>query len=57
MLPNCVWIVAGESGIARESPDQKSRDFVFQIALPRWFSERAHQMFGKMTEDINCSSI
>jgi hypothetical protein len=31
----CVGIIAGSAGIALESPDQKTRGFVVQIALPR----------------------
>ncbi len=48
-----VWIVARtRPGIALESSDQKTRDFVVQIALPRWFSERVHQVFGEMSVRI-----
>jgi hypothetical protein len=47
------WPVVCESlqeniGIPLESPDQKSRGFMVQIALPRWFPERVHQVFGEM---------
>jgi hypothetical protein len=38
----------GCSGIDLESPVQRTRGFVVQIALPRWFPERAHQVFGEM---------
>jgi hypothetical protein len=38
--------------ITLESPVQKTRGFAVQIALPRWFFERAHQEFGEMTERI-----
>jgi hypothetical protein len=30
----CEWL-QGDASIALESPDQKTRGFVFQIALPR----------------------
>jgi hypothetical protein len=44
-----VWIVAGtHPGCVHESSDQKTRGFVVQIALPRRFLERAHQVFGEM---------
>jgi hypothetical protein len=42
----------GEAGIALELPDQKTRGFVVQIALLRWFPERVHQVFGEMTVRI-----
>jgi hypothetical protein len=38
----------GDVGIALESPDQKTQGFVVQIALPRWFPERVHQVFGEI---------
>jgi hypothetical protein len=38
----------GEAGIALESPDQKTQGFVVRIALPRWFLERAHEVFGEI---------
>jgi hypothetical protein len=44
-------------GLALESSDQKTRGFVVQIALPRWFPKRANQVFSEMPEDINCFSI
>jgi hypothetical protein len=31
-----------------ELPDQKTRRSVIQIALSRWFPERAHQVFDEM---------
>jgi hypothetical protein len=48
-------LLQGNTGIALESPDQTTWGFVVQIALPRRFSERVHQVFGEMPEDINCS--
>jgi hypothetical protein len=42
----------GEIDIALESPDQKKRGFVVQIALLWWFFERAHQMFGEISVRI-----
>jgi hypothetical protein len=39
----------GDGGIALESPDQKTRGFVIQIAFPRWFSERVYQVFDEMS--------
>jgi hypothetical protein len=48
-------LLQGDTGIALESPDQTTRGFVVQIALLRRFSERVHQVFGEMPEDINCS--
>jgi hypothetical protein len=38
----------GDVGIVLKSPDQKTRGFVVQIVLPRWFPERVHQLFGEM---------
>jgi hypothetical protein len=38
-----------EAGIILESPDQKTRGFVVQIALSRLFTEHVHQVFGEMT--------
>jgi hypothetical protein len=43
----CEWL-QGEADIVLESPVQKTRDFVIQIALPRWFPECVHQLFGEM---------
>jgi hypothetical protein len=37
-----------EAGIVLELSNQKTRVFLVQIALPRWFPERAHQVFGEM---------
>jgi hypothetical protein len=47
---DCVWIVAGEAGVALESPDQKTRVFLVHIALSQWFSEHVCKVFGKMCE-------
>jgi hypothetical protein len=47
-----VWIIAEEVGITLESLDQKTRDFVIQIALPQWFSKNTHQVFGEVTMRI-----
>jgi hypothetical protein len=47
----CEWL-HGEAGIVLESPIQKTRGFMIQIALSRWFPERAHQVFGEMTVRI-----
>jgi hypothetical protein len=47
---DCVWIIVGEAGIALESPDQKTRVFLFCTVLSRWFSEHACKLFGKMCE-------
>jgi hypothetical protein len=45
-----VWIVAGTRlGFILELSDRKTRDFIVQIAFLRWFSERAHQLFGEIT--------
>jgi hypothetical protein len=46
-----------DTGIALESTDQKTQEFAVQIAFPRWFLERVHQLFAEMHEDINCFSI
>jgi hypothetical protein len=35
-------------GCVLESPYQKTRGFVVYIALPRWFPERAYQVFGEI---------
>jgi hypothetical protein len=44
-----VWIVIGTFfGVTLELPDQKTRDFLVRIALPRCFLERAHQLFGEI---------
>jgi hypothetical protein len=49
----CVWIVTGTHlSIAFESSDQKTWEFVVQIALSRWFSEHAYQVFGEMSVRI-----
>jgi hypothetical protein len=42
------FLIGGEVDIALDSQDQKTRGFVVQIALPRWFPERTHQVFGEM---------
>jgi hypothetical protein len=42
----------GDAGIVLESPDQNIRGFVVKIALPWWFLERAHQVFGEMSMRI-----
>jgi hypothetical protein len=47
----CEWL-QDEAGIVLESPIQKTRGFMIQIALSRWFSERVHQVFGEMTVRI-----
>jgi hypothetical protein len=41
-------LLQGEVDIALESLDQKTQGFVVQIALPRWFSECVHQVFGEI---------
>jgi hypothetical protein len=38
----------GDTGIALESLDKKTRGFMVQIARPQWFLERAHQVFDEM---------
>jgi hypothetical protein len=49
----CVWIVTGTHlSIAFESSDQKTWEFVVQIALSRWFFEHAYQVFGEMSVRI-----
>jgi hypothetical protein len=48
VIPDCVKFLAGDSFIVLESSDQKTRGFVVQFALPRWFSERVHQVFDEM---------
>jgi hypothetical protein len=45
-------VVGSQSRSILESSDQKTRGFVVQIALLRWFSERAHQVFGEMSVRI-----
>jgi hypothetical protein len=48
-----VWIVAGiYSNMILESSDQKTRGFVVQITLLRWFLEHVHQEFGEMVVRI-----
>jgi hypothetical protein len=37
-----------KTDIVLKLSDQKTRGFVIQIVLPRWFSERGHQLFGVM---------
>jgi hypothetical protein len=37
-----------KSGCVLESPDQKTRGFMVRIALPWWFSNHAHQVFGEI---------
>jgi hypothetical protein len=44
---DCCELLQREVGIALESPDQKTRGFMIQIAL-----ERAHHVFGKMPVSI-----
>jgi hypothetical protein len=44
----CVNHCREEAGINLESPDQKTRGFVVQIAFLRWFLKRAHQVFGEI---------
>jgi hypothetical protein len=34
--------------MALESPDQKTREFVVQIALSRLFPKRTNQVFGEI---------
>jgi hypothetical protein len=38
----------GISGIDLDSPVQRTRGFMVQIALLQWFSERAHQVFSEI---------
>jgi hypothetical protein len=46
-IPVCESL-QGETSIFLDLPDQKTRGFVVQIVLPRWFSERVDQVFGEM---------
>jgi hypothetical protein len=41
-----------KAGRIFESPDQKIRGFVVQIALPRWILEHTHQVFREMSVRI-----
>jgi hypothetical protein len=38
--------------VIHESSDQKTRGFLVQIALLRWFPEHVHQLFGEITVRI-----
>jgi hypothetical protein len=42
-------LLQGDPGPSLELPNRKTRGFIVQIALPRWFPERIHQLFGEMT--------
>jgi hypothetical protein len=55
ICPSCEFSVEflceslqGDPGIVFESPVQKTRGFVVQIALPRWFFERSYQVFSEI---------
>jgi hypothetical protein len=48
---SCVFLcglLQVKPGFILKLSDQEARDFTVQIALPWWFSERAHQVFGEM---------
>jgi hypothetical protein len=45
---SCVDCCRNLSRSILESSDQKTRGFVVQITLPRWFLEHVHQVFGEI---------
>jgi hypothetical protein len=49
LVPDCVCgLLQGETSVVLKLPDRKARGFIVQIALPRCFSECAHQIFSEM---------